>query len=466
MKKNISNISRALALYISILFSITLIAKIPGALDPTFNPQGPIAGVVSTAVSEGRDLAQAVVVQPDNKIVAAGLAFNGLIDVIALVRYNNDGSLDSSFGDNGIVLTETSNGNSYAYSVTLDAENRILITGSAQSEKGNYDFIVARYNTNGSLDKTFGNNGIVLTDFEDRFDQANKILVQPDNKILVVGLARPAEGNPALALARFNNDGSLDTSFGQGGKVLTMLDDSTHQALGLGIQDDGKIVISGFILVKKSQSRIILLRYNNDGSLDNAFGENGVVETQFEPLSFGTSLVIQPDNKIAIAANIITSGFNYAVPGVVQYNADGTLDTSFGSNGLAVVDIGERTEIHDIERDSFGNLIIGGFVIKESKTNQPEPLTNVLLVSFTPEGKLDKESGVSILSLGQDVTGRSFSMALTPDNKIVIAGGTSEGLDGMESDFLVARFINKNNLNFGKMSSLVKAIIKKYCNKK
>jgi uncharacterized delta-60 repeat protein len=206
---------------------------------------------------------------------------------VALARYNPDGSLDPTFGNGGIVVSDFGQGlESYAVAVMIQPDGKIAIAGESS-----YEFMVARYNSNGSLDTTFGNNGFTLTDFSSNWDVPAGAVLQPDGKILVVGHAEMQSPYYTLALARYNSDGSPDQSFGDGGKVIT----GSGELGAVVLQSDGKIVALG----DDGGSYFLLLRFNQNGSLDTTFGYGGTLKTSFNSdWVQGRDLALQSDGKV------------------------------------------------------------------------------------------------------------------------------------------------------------------------
>jgi uncharacterized delta-60 repeat protein len=297
----------------------------PGDLDLGFGSNGK---VLTDFGSSSIDQALAVALQPDGKIVAAG----GSGSDFALARYNADGSLDSSFGSGGKVLTDFGSSSiDGARAVALQPDGRIVAAGTSRAG-GSFDFALARYNADGSLDPGFGSGGKVLTDIgSSSFDQALAIALQPDGKIV-------AAGNGGFALARYNADGSLDSSFGSGGKVLT--DAGISNLAAIALQPDGKIVAAGESLAAGPLD-FALARYNADGSLDSSFGSGGKVLTNLGSLDGARAVVVQVNGKIVAAGYSFAGGSrDFAL---VRYNADGSLDPGFGSGGKVLTDIGSSS---------------------------------------------------------------------------------------------------------------------------
>jgi uncharacterized delta-60 repeat protein len=316
-----------------------------GSPDTTFNPGGALPpyteGVVTTDIS-GFDQCYAVAIQSDGKIVAVG--YSGLTD-FAVVRYNTDGSLDTttfnptgSFGgppnSPGMVTTEVGTYD-YGYAVAIQviaSEEKIVVAGVVSG--ANNDLGVLRYNSDGSLDDTFDSDGIVTTDFNSTDDQAWGVAVQPaDNKIVAVGNS----GND-FAVVRYNSDGSLDDTFDSDGKVTTDLGTSGDYGKAVAIQSNGKIVVTGY-----NNNDFGVVRYNSNGSLDTTFNPGGMFPPYIEGIlttSLGTSdlgygVAIQSNGKIVAAGRANMGNLDF---GVVRYNFNGSPDLTFDSDGKVITD--------------------------------------------------------------------------------------------------------------------------------
>ncbi len=247
----------------------------------------------------------------------------------ALARYNADGTLDSTFGSGGKLTTDFG-GFDAASALAIQHDGRIVVTGRT----GSGDFALARYNGDGSLDSTFGSGGKVTTDVGG-FDAALGVALQSDGKIVAVG---GGGSGSDFVVARYSANGSLDSSFGSGGLVTTNLG-GFEAATAVALQTDGKIVATGSTFSSGFQ-QFVLTRYNTDGSIDSSFGTDGKVLTDFGLGSgFGGALVIQPDGKIVAAGR---AGSDFVV---ARYNTDGSPDASFGSGGRATTDFGGATAL-------------------------------------------------------------------------------------------------------------------------
>lgn len=319
-----------------------------GSLDTEFGE----AGKVKTdfyPLGAQFEVAYAVALQPDGKIVAAGYGGDSSRGLdFALARYNSDGTLDKSFGDRGKVVTEFRSFNSteFIQAIGIQSDGRIVAVGGASSPGFglNQVFGVARYNTDGSIDPTFGTGGKTSVTFFNNSsinEMPRAVAFQPDGKIVVAGFASSYFG-----IARFNSDGSLDTGFGNGGKVITDFENGGDEAIAISLQSDGHMLVAGRSTHSVADEDLAVARYNPDGTLDTNFGVGGMLRADFFPTGTGisreglNSIIFQDDQKI-IAAGFTQFNSDF---GVVRYNLDGTLDSGFGLNGKVVTDFGTSRE--------------------------------------------------------------------------------------------------------------------------
>jgi len=322
-----------------------------GSLDTSFDGDG---RVTTNADSTGYEPGNAIAIQSDGKIVVAGDFYNGSIYDFAVVRYNTDGSLDISFDGDGMVTTDINSSYDKSHAVAIQADGKIVVAGFSIDQIN--DFAVVRYNIDGSLDTSFDDDGMVTTNFNNG-SQGNDIAIQPDGKIVVVGyFTDPA--SPDFALVRYNTNGSLDTSFDGDGMVTTALSIHDDDGYDVAIQPDGKIVVAGWSDTD-SGPNFALVRYKTNGSLDTSFDGDGIVTTDFGSYCKGRALSIQPDGKIVVAG---TSYGLSAAFAVARYNTDGTLDTSFDGDGMVVTTDfgGYGGEGHALSIQSDGKIVVAG----------------------------------------------------------------------------------------------------------
>jgi uncharacterized delta-60 repeat protein len=400
-----------------------------GSLDPNFGT----GGKVLTDFSNSEDAASAVAIQGDGKIVAAGSFHAGGPYDFALARYNANGSLDTSFGSGGKVVTDVCGCYQALNALAIQGDGKIVAAGVAlASSQGS--FTLARYSADGILDPSFGSGGKVLT----AFGNAYAVAIQGDGKIVAAGYS---SGSPNFrwGLARYNPDGSLDTSFGSGGKVVTDFGLSgpvVGGAFGLAILGDGKIVAAGLSGPYRAWD-FALARYNANGSLDTSFGSGGKVVTDFGGGSDEVHAVaIQGDGKIVAAGSALASGviydYNFAL---ARYSADGILDTTFGSGGKVLTSFG-GSESMDVANglaiQGDGKIAAGGYANYGDFALARYSADGNLDTSFGSGGKVVTDFG------GTSSLDQAFAIAIQGDGKIVAAGGSyASG----SLDFAIARYL-------------------------
>jgi uncharacterized delta-60 repeat protein len=411
------------------LFPAIVQAQGAGALDQSFGT----GGIVTTDFAGAGDGAFAIAVQTDGKLVAAGQAFINDASNFALARYNSNGTLDAGFGAGGRASTNFGGRFESPTSVALQADGKVVVAGGSVISLFN-DFAVARFNSNGTLDTSFGTGGKVLTDFGVSA-QAESVAVQPDGKIVVAGFAN-VNGGYNFELVRYNSDGTLDASFGTGGKVTTdfgLRDQGFSFAQGNSVllQHDGKIVLAG-VAFMSSAYNFALARYNPNGTLDNGFGAAGKVITNFPTSTSNAnvaanSIALQPDGKI-VAAGL--AGFDIAL---ARYSSSGALDTSFGTGGRVTTDVaGSYDHLSSVALQPDAKIVGAGSTVINGDFHSA-------LLRYNSNGTLDTTFGTGgkvINIFGVQSEGAS-AIAVQPDGKIVAAGGAN--INGT-TDFALARF--------------------------
>ncbi|MDQ3748670.1 MAG: FG-GAP-like repeat-containing protein [Acidobacteriota bacterium] len=428
-----------------LLATPTRIKAAPGDLDPTFGNGGkvitPIAGFGANDVA----------VQPDGKIVVVGTrnsATSGDSFDFSVVRYNTDGSLDNSFGTGGIVITDFGDTNDQAIAVALQPDGKIVVGGTSGSWTGNNAFTLARYNTNGTLDVSFGTGGKVVTDFGGNRGAAGAIAIQPNGKIVAAGYSGnfvSGVGTTSdLAVARYNTDGTLDPSFGTGGKVITDLGGNSDFAEEVIIQSDGKIIaagVGGNFPPAADTRRFSLVRYNADGSLDTSFGTGGKVITAIGNVSSASGAVIQADGKIVVAGWSNSGTFASSVDfALVRYNPDGSLDNSFGTGGIVLTDFGSSGGDYalDVVIQSNGKIVVVG-------ETGPSGSPDFAVARYNTDGTLDSSFGTGgkvITDFGSSSRDRAGGVAIQADGKIVVVGSSFTGTGGQFiGQFAVVRYL-------------------------
>jgi uncharacterized delta-60 repeat protein len=300
-----------------------------GIADTTFGPSG--SGRVQLDVLGSADRVAAVAVQPDGKIVVGGTGAQNPNERVILVRYNADGSLDTTFGTGGKVTAPLPVGNySRLSDLVILPDGKILIAGGVYFSGAGFDFLAARYNPDGTLDATFGTGGVATVPAGTGSDFANGMAVQPDGKIVLVGVANGWGTASSWAVARLLPNGSLDTGFGTNGVVLTNIPGNYDEAWDVAVQPDGKLVVTAAVnqgeYLPLTEAQLVLARYNPDGTPDATFGAGGVAipgvvsSNRYSPLPVG----LQPDGRIVVGATFGTAAES-RLAGVYRFGPDGTL---------------------------------------------------------------------------------------------------------------------------------------------
>ncbi len=286
-----------------------------------------------------------VAIQPDGKIVLAGFAYMQTNDDFALARLNTDGTLDISFDGDGKRTIHAGFSAAYnaIYDIVIDANEKIVFAGYIKDMVNDDDFAIGRLNSDGSTDSTFGNSGITQVDFNTHDDRASGLIILNDNRIAVCG---KTDGFPNVdfGLVLLSASGNLDNSFDADGKLLTDFGSNSDEAKGIAQQQDGKLVVSGSYT--NFSFDFCVARYNLDGALDNSFSSDGKVITDVSPTSTDDGdeggIIIQPDGKILLSGFVCTSFFSDF--GLIRYNSDGSLDSTFGNSGKVITDLGSLSD--------------------------------------------------------------------------------------------------------------------------
>ena len=340
-----------------------------GVLDKTFGNNGkftaPNGGTVVTPVANGNNEGgTSVAVQSNGAIVVVGEANGGF----GLVRYTPSGGLDTTFGKGGIVITPVGNeGNAGAGTVVVQSNGKIVVAGYAYYG-GNEEFAVARYTASGALDTTFGTGGIVLTPVGDGDAYANGIAVQSNGDIVVGGYAY--YDGYEFAVARYTPSGALDTTFGTGGIVLTVVGNYNEcYGYGIALQGNGDIVQVGEA-DNNGYYVFSLVRYTGSGTLDSTFGSGGIVLTDVGDGddSSATCVAVQSNGDIVAGGwTYYYEDYGYYAFAVARYTSNGSLDSTFGPGGIVVTQLTPYYDYYGYSAasglvlQSNGNIVLAGY---------------------------------------------------------------------------------------------------------
>lgn len=326
--------------------------KANGDLDPTFG----IGGLVRTT-DEGLIVATDAALIRDGRIVAVGFAFGDSGPIFALARYMPDGGPDPTFGGNGIVTTPITGD---LRSVAIQHWNdRILVAGTIVSEQtGFFEFVVARYRVDGSLDDGFGNGGLVVRSLGPFDDTAQDVAVAARGRIVAAGqTCTTASFAPCdFAVVMLTSDGSPVESFGDGGTVITEVSPDDDAASAVAVLPSDAILVTGSAVAENYD--FAAARYRPNGSLDPTFGDNGLVTTDFGGQDFGDNLHLLPRGRFVIGGIAGLASQDFAL---ARYNPNGSLDPSFGGDGKVTTDFAGRNDLcFGIDVQDNGRIVAVG----------------------------------------------------------------------------------------------------------
>lgn len=433
-----------------------------GTLDNTFG----YGGLIVKNLQNYDDIGQAVILQPDGKILITGTTFNGsFIRDFCLLRYNSDGNPDNSFGVNGVVIADVGNIFEYATCLDLQTDGKIIVGGYSANNLNNTDFAIIRFNPDGSIDNSFGNNGIIKTAIGSGNDDLFSLRVQSDGKILAAGTTD--NGTFDFCLVRYNSDGSLDNSFGNNGIVITDFDNRYDRATSIQIQPDGKILVGGIAEITSNNMDFACVRYNINGSLDNTFGSGGKVTKNIMTVNdYCYKLVLQNDGKI------ILSGFSDNAYALLRIYADGSTDYSFGGgSGMVYTPFSAtHTEPNSCQIQSDGKIVVAGsgytgyyppytmnFTLIRYENATPLPVEIIELKGFIINGKVELhwQTETEVNNYGFEIERRyhtSTSFGVTNWKTIGFVKGNGNSNSPREYSF------TDNSVKGGKVSYRLKQI--------
>jgi uncharacterized delta-60 repeat protein len=411
-----------------------------GSLDGIFDGDGKVI----TAISSSFDSAYGVAIQQDGKIVAVGYGGTASAD-FTLVRYNTNGSLDASGFSGGIVTADIGTGYlDAADDIAIQSDGKIVAVSSRSNA-----FAVVRYDPDGSLDTTFDGDGKVATAFDSIYARGRAVVIQSDGKIVVAGTVSEGGLTGDIAIVRYNSDGSLDTTFDGDGRVITSIGAQDDSADAVAIQSDGKIVAAGYSRTLSSVSNFALVRYNTDGSLDTTFDGDGKLTTGSR-CDVASAVVVQPDGKIIAAGSGWNDLNDFAL---ARYNTDGSLDSTFDGDGIVITAISSSppTTFRDSFRDSANAVAIqpDGKIVAAGTSGSDSSNYGFALVRYNPDGSLDTTfdtDGKVTTAIGNANSGSS-AVAIQTDGRIIAAGQGSIPNSPSDSDFALVRYNTNGTLD-------------------
>lgn len=416
--------------FIFLLININLL-KSADNLDTSFaNGVGYITTGIGTKINS-------INIQSDGKIIAAGTIEDSNTRFF-ITRYDNQGILDTTFGNDGIFTTEIGSkvSNSQILSSVLQSDGKIVVVGFFIDKNTLKNLVIARLNTDGTLDKTFGKKGITTTLIGDG-STANAVAIQSNGKIVVTGTA-VINGQPNIIIVRYTTVGDVDATFGNQGIVSKVIGVRSF-GNSLAIDSFNNILIGGSSSDGLTSNKFLLLKYNFSGQLDTTFGNQGIVLTTIGNISEIKDLAIDSNNKIVVAG-YNNSDFNVLT--IARYTSSGVLDTTFNSNGIQTYSDLSRAD--SVIIDSSNNIYVGGFnnITQDS----------FLIGKYTSTGSLDNNFGNNGI-ITNVVENQSIvnAIAMQTDSKIVSGGNSVDSNNQYYG--IIARY-NKNNTNYVSITNI------------
>jgi uncharacterized delta-60 repeat protein len=400
-----------------------------GDLDPSFGGDGK----VTTAIS-GHDYGTALAIQDDGKLVVVGVANSSATgDDFAVVRYNTDGTLDSTFGGDGKVTTNLnphSSRHDRAEDVDIQDDGKIVVVGMHTEDPCCFgEWGIVRYRADGTPDITFDSDGIKTIDIGSNNDRGRAVAVQDDGKIVVAG-EDDNGGGATLIVARLTSNGDWDTTFGGDGKVGPLFGNWYELPRTVLLPDDGKIVVAGHTHTSLVNGKWFLVRYKTNGDLDPTFGTGGKVTTNFGGNDISGAAVLQGDGKIVMVGYTNAASSDYRIA-VARYNHNGTLDTTFGDGGKVTTDLGSEDDFaRGVAIQTDGKIVVAG-----------QSGGDFIVLRYNGDGTLDTTFGNGGMVSTDFDSGDDWGADVIiqeADGKIAMAGSAQIGTD---RDFAVARYL-------------------------
>lgn len=410
------------------------------AADGGLDPSFGAGNGYATFDAGGGEVAQSVVAHPDGRISAVG--FDWFSDTVLVVRFAADGGLDTSFGGGaGFVTTQINIGDDVAWDAALQPDGKLVVVGRTES-----DGFVARYLEDGSLDAGFASGGVAVTDFGGS-DTIHGLALQDDGKIVVTGTNLNAGGTTSDGfVARYGTSGALDTGFGSGG-LVGFGGSIFDRGLAVHVQSDGRIIVASSLTVMPGYREIMgALRFEANGTPDTSFGSNGlVIPSVDEVQSIPSAIAALDDDGMVLMGR--GDSFNYEAFVAARLDGTGAPELAFGEQGVATTRVrGTDDYGTDVAALPDGRILsaVTSELSESCLTFVNEPKIGV--VAHLPDGSLDPDfgqGGIASFSVRPD-PGGAEAVAVQPDGKIILAGtGANTSFD----DFLAVRLLPDGSLD-------------------
>ncbi|RLD75806.1 MAG: hypothetical protein DRJ15_16435 [Bacteroidetes bacterium] len=434
-------------LILSMMITFFLAGQTAGTLDLSFGNNGITLTDYSYNGVDNYSYASAL--QADGKIILGGYSVNNLHQNMTFVRYLPDGTLDNTFGDGGIKILLFGGSDDRLEDLVIQADGKIIAVGYT-SNSTNKQMTVTRLNTDGSLDNSFNANGMTLINFGDSVNAYGRsVALQDDGKIIVGGHITFTDQDPEIngAICRLTSSGVLDNTFGVDGIITHDILSLWNDMTQIAIQDE-KIILGGISTRSDDFARFITLcRYNPDGSLDTGFGTSGIMSLEIAAGTPGyyESMCLTEDGKI-IFANSISTGWLEHDLAVWRFQSNGFPDNSFGYYGMVTIAMGANSDANAVALQADGKIVAAGFY-----TNPSSGKDDFLLVRYHENGYLDlsfgtEGTGVVVTNASSEIwlSDQIFSLLIQDDGKLLVSGYAYA--ESYNVDFAVARYYSGLNI--------------------
>jgi uncharacterized delta-60 repeat protein len=386
------------------------------------------------------DYGFAVAVQADGKVLVGGRAGAAVGGDFGLIRLNADGTPDSTLGNAGVVTLDMGSSFDSAYAILVQSDGKIILGGETSRSGTSSDFALARFNANGTLDTTFGTSGKVVTDFATKNDQLAALALTSDGHIVAAGWAT-VSGLPQIAVAEYNASGQLESAFGTGGKTYAALPNGYSRGQAVAILGDGSVVVAGGASsFTTGETHFAAVKFSATGALDSTFGASG-----FAVASVGGddetahAVLVQTDGKLVLAGESYDSNTGGADFAVTRLSAVGAVDSSFGSSGVVRTDFaGDFDQATSAVLQSNGHIVVAGLVTVNGDMHFGVECLNT-------DGTLDTSfGGTGMVTIAFRCSDAGNAIALDAQGRIVVAGYSMDNAGAY--DFAVARLIGRVNV--------------------
>ncbi|GGG56002.1 T9SS type A sorting domain-containing protein [Bizionia arctica] len=430
---------------LSVFFIVNLVSSQNISLDTTFGTDG---YQFEYGVFSGNYITSAILL-PNNQTLVAGT--KNASNQFYISKYNTDGSFDTTFGTNGYGSTTISSINNQKeaiYKIALQQDGKIIVAGQSDIDPSlsgyYYNALLARFNADGSIDTSFGDNGFVKTDLGSNEDYISDIYITSSTHIYAVSHSTESDsGNNTAQVLKYDVNGNLDTNFGSNGIENIALDNNINLT-SIFVQSDDSIILSGSLIGVTNDKDFLLAKLNSNGSFDTSFGTNGLVITDFGYLNESINEFVITDTKIIAVGTISSTDFLPHI-GIASYNFDGSLDTNFSTDGK-LIESPDHSNYNtcfgtDINIMPNGNLLVSGNAIGNNNYD-------LLLTAYHINGTRDSSFATNGQFLHQNSTLQEFSndVLIQANGKILSVGVKTSSANTSPQTMLV-RFKDAYTLN-------------------